>query len=345
MSWCALSRCALSRAGCGVVGPARDPDVIAVVVAAGLPLLEMSVPARVLGFDLRHLDVPRFHVQMAAVQPGPFTTAEGVTMDTGHGLEALARASTVVVPTWYFPEAAGQPPAELLAGLRAAHSAGATVVGLCLGAFVLGAAGLLDDRRATTHWAFAADLAAACPAARVDAAALYIDEGAVLTSAGSAAGIDACLHLLRCRRGAAAANAVARALVVAPHRLGGQAQFIPAPMPPDPGSHPIAEAMTHLLAHLDEPLDIADLARRSHLSRRTFHRQFLQHTSSTPQKWLIAQRVLHAQHLLETTTLTVDDIARLVGFSTAVALRPHFRRLVGVAPQAYRKSFSTPSGA
>jgi transcriptional regulator GlxA family with amidase domain len=326
------------------VGPLRDPDLVAVVVAGGLPLLEMSVPSRILGFDLRHLNVPRFDVRMASVRPGPLATAEGVTMDTGHGLDVLAQAGTVIVPTWYLPGAAVEPPTALLDGLRAAHRAGATVVGLCLGAFVLGAAGLLDGHRATTHWAFAADLATACPAARIDPAALYLDEETILTSAGSAAGIDACLHLLRRRRGAAAANMVARALVVAPHRLGGQAQFIPAPMPPDPSSHPIAEAMTHLLTHLDQPLDVDDLARRSHLSRRTFYRQFLQHTASTPLQWLITQRVLHAQHLLETTTLTIDDIARLVGFSTAVALRPHFRRLVGISPQTYRTTFSAPLG-
>jgi transcriptional regulator GlxA family with amidase domain len=245
-----------------------------------------------------------------------------------------------VVPSWR-PPGGARPPARLLDALRAAHARGATVAGLCLGAFVLADAGLLDGRRATTHWHHAAELRAGYPAVNVDDGVLYVDEGDVLTSAGSAAGIDACLHLVRRQHGAAAANAVARSMVVAPHRAGGQAQYVEHPVPAPATGDPLDAVLAHALGHLDDPtIDVDAMAALANMSRRTFDRRFRDRTGSSPLSWLITQRVLHAERLLESSALGVDEVARRVGFTDGVALRPHFRRIVGVAPQTYRKTFA-----
>ena len=317
----------------------RDPSTVAVVMADGLPLLEMAVPGRIFGLDLDEPGMPRHTVLAVNVSSGPITTADGITMAPPHGIEALERAGMVIVPTWHRPGHAA-PPERLLAALRRAYHEGAVVVGLCLGAFVVAAAGLLDGRRATTHWAFTDALAAMCPTATVDRAALYVDEESVLTSAGSAAGIDACLHLVRRSHGPTAASIVARALVVAPHRSGDQAQFIPAPIPSAADGDELDDVITLLLTNLDQPVDIDVLARRVSMSRRTFDRRFTARTGSPPLKWLLAQRVLLAQHLLESTAFSVEMVARRAGFSDAVALRPHFRRHVGMSPQAYRAAWT-----
>jgi transcriptional regulator GlxA family with amidase domain len=218
------------------------------------------------------------------------------------------------------------------------------VVGLCMGAFVLAEAGLLDGRRATTHWRYLAEFADRHPGVTLVPDALYVDEGSVVTSAGSAAGLDACLHLLRREHGPEAANAVARALVVAPHRAGGQAQFVERPVPPAPGGDPINQAIRYALEHLDDQgLDVTRLAAAVCLSRRSFDRRFRYATGCSPLQWLLTQRVLRAQQVLTSTDLDIDAVARASGFSDAVALRPHFRRVVGVAPRAYRASFQ-PAG-
>jgi transcriptional regulator GlxA family with amidase domain len=321
------------------LGPPRDASTVAVVMADGLPLLEMAVPGRIFGLRIDQQDLPRYTVLAVNAGATAITTADGITLVPPHGLEALDRAGLVIVPTWH-PPGTIAPPEALLAALRRAHRNGAVVVGLCLGAFVVAAAGLLQLRRATTHWAYADALADLYPDTTVDGAALYVDEGSVLTSAGSAAGIDACLHLLRRTHGAAVATTVARALVVAPHRTGDQAQFLPAPVPPAAHGDALDDVIAHVLANLDQPADMDALARRANLSRRTFDRRFSARTGSPPLKWLLTQRVLLAQHLLECTSLSVDAVARRAGFSDAVALRPHFRRLVGVPPQAYRAAFS-----
>lgn len=302
--------------------------------------MEVSVPARVLGLSLPEQGLRPYRVKLATPVPGSLIMADGNTLTVTHGLDLLTQAGTVIVPTWHLPGSGHQPDPQLLDALRAAHAGGALVAGLCLGAFVLGAAGLLDGRHATTHWAFAKQLSEACPAATIDASALYFDDESVLTSAGSAAGIDACLHLVRRFRGAQVANQVARALVVAPHRPGGQAQFISTPVPTTAGRDPITNAMSWLLANLDQPVAFDHLALEVGISRRTLFRGFHDRTGSSPLQWLIAQRVLRAQELLETTTASVDQIARLVGFATAVSLRPHFRRIVGVSPRDYRKVFA-----
>ncbi len=317
----------------------RSTNVIGVIVGDGAPLLEVAIPPRVFTADTGLPDPPKFEVLTVGERPGPLSTTAGVEICAPHPLAALSRAGIVIVPGWRHP-ADAPPEAPVIEALRAAYGDGATVVGLCLGAFILAEAGLLDALTATTHWRHTGTLAARFPAVNVVEDVLYVDEGPVVTSAGSAAGLDACLHLIRRDHGAQVANAVARALVVAPHRSGGQAQFIDRPVPQASREDPVGEAMTLALARLDDPnLRIAELAHAGHLSRRTFDRRFKQATGCSPLQWLGAQRVLHAQRLLEATDLDVDAVARRSGFTDAVALRPHFRRRVGLAPHAYRVAF------
>jgi transcriptional regulator GlxA family with amidase domain len=298
-------------------------------------MLEVAVAPRVFGA------CPGFTVRAAGERPGPLVTTAGIAITPPDPLAALDTAGVVVVPGWRVPGGAPVGP-EVLDVLRRAHAGGATVVGLCLGAFVLAEAGLLDGRRATTHWRHLAAFAGRFPGVDVVADALYVDEGHVVTSAGSAAGLDACLHLLRRDHGPDLANRVARALVVAPQRAGGQAQFVEHPVPLVPAGDPVTEAMRLALDRLGDPgLDVGALAGAAHLSRRTFDRRFREATGCSPLQWLLTQRVLRAQHLLSTTGAPVDAVARASGFADGVALRPHFRRVVGVPPQVYRDSFRT----
>lgn len=259
-------------------------------------------------------------------------------MTAPYGLDALAEASVIVVPSWRLsPE---DPPEPALDALRAAHADGATVAGLCRGAFVLAAAGLLDGRRAATHWLFAPALAAAYPKVTVDASVLFVDDGDLITSAGTAAGIDACLHLVRTRFGAQVAGSIARRMVVPPQRSGGQAQYIEHPLPESDIDDPLGEILGYAMRHLDDPgLDVNALAARAFMSRRSFDRRFRELTGTSPLQWLLTQRIMQAQRLLETTDLSIDTVARHVGFSNGVALRPHFRRMLGIAPQTYRDTF------
>ncbi|MFC4911395.1 GlxA family transcriptional regulator [Actinomadura gamaensis] len=315
-----------------------DPRTVAVLVFDGVPMFETSVPLSVFGADARG-ETP-FRVRAVAAEPGPLRMSAGLVLHAPHGLDALDGAGIVVVPSWRI--AGEDPPEEALAALRAAHAGGATVVGLCRGAFVLAAAGLLDGRRATTHWRFAPALAERYPDVRVDPAVLFVDEGSIVTSAGTAAGIDACLHLVRREAGARTAAAIARRMVVPPQRSGGQAQYIERPFPEPGTDDPLAPVLEHAVRNLHDPaLDVDALARRAHMSRRSFDRRFREATGTSPLQWLLAQRVLQAQRLLESSDLPIDAIARQVGFTNGVALRPHFRRVVGVAPQPYRDTFQT----
>lgn len=252
------------------------------------------------------------------------------------GLERLARAGTVIVPA--IADVDAPPPAGLLDAVRAAHDAGARMVSLCTGAFVLGAAGILDGRRATTHWAHTAELAARYPRVTVDPDVLYVDDGRVLASAGKAAAIDLCLHLIRRDHGSTVANAVARRLVVPPHRAGGQAQFVATPVPAR-DDHPLSALFPWVMRRLDQPLTVNDLARQAAMSSRHLARHFHAVTGTTPLQWLSEQRVRRAQQLLETTGDSVDVIARACGMGTAATLRRHFHRAVGVAPDACRRTF------
>jgi transcriptional regulator GlxA family with amidase domain len=271
--------------------------------------------------------------------PGsPVPTTSGFDLVVAHGLEAVAAAGTVIVPG--VEDVRAPRPPELLGALREASARGARIVSICTGAFVLGQAGLLDGRRAATHWGYADLLAECCPGAAVERDVLYVDEGDLLTSAGVAAGIDLCLHLVRRDLGAEAANRVARRIVVAPHRAGGQAQFTERPVPPA-GDEGLAPTRAWMLERLDEPLTVADMAAHACCSPRTFARRFRAETGTTPLQWFLGERVLAARRLLEASDLPVELVAARCGFGTAAGLRDHFRRACQTTPTAYRSAFRT----
>jgi transcriptional regulator GlxA family with amidase domain len=304
------------------------------VVALALPnvvAFDLSVPAQVFG----RYEGP-YSFEACAERPGRVPTTTGFSVHVDRGLEALAEADTVIVPG--FDPPAWELPGVVLAALRSAHARGARVGSICTGAFALAEAGLLDGRRATTHWAYAARLARMYPAVELDPEVLYVDEGDVVTSAGVAAGIDLCLHLVRRDAGAEAANAIARQIVVAPHRDGGQAQFVDAPLPAA-DERGLAPTRAWALDRLREPLTVAAMARHAGCSERTFARRFRSETGTTPLQWLLRERVLHARRLLEATDLPVEDVAREAGFGTAASLRTHFRRSTATSPMAYRRTF------
>jgi len=304
------------------------------VVALALPdvvAFDLSVPAQVFG----RYEGP-YAFEACAERAGRVPTTTGFSVHVDRGLEALAQADTVIVPG--FDPPAWELSGAVIAALRAAHSRGARVGSICTGAFALAEAGLLDGRRATTHWAHAARLARMYPAVEVDPEVLYVDEGDVVTSAGVAAGIDLCLHLVRRDAGAEAANAIARQIVVAPHRDGGQAQFVDAPLPAA-DERGLAPTRAWALDRLGEPLTVAAMAVHAGCSERTFARRFRSETGTTPLQWLLRERVLHARRLLEATDLAVEDVACEAGFGTAASLRTHFRRSTATSPVAYRRAF------
>lgn len=305
-------------------------------------MFELAVACEVFGLDRRELVDPWYEHRVAAATPGPHRSPEGVTIDAPYGLEALADAGTVVIPARSFP---GEPPAEVLDGLRAAHARGARLLSVCTGAFVLAAAGLLDGRRATTHWMWAGELVRSYPTVDVDPMVLYVDGGdGVFTSAGTAAGIDLMLHIVRLDHGAEVANAVARRMVVPPHRDGGQAQFVDLPMPDPDGDEPLSSLLGWMLEHVGEDLSVEQLAERARTSPRTFARRFRSATGTTPHQWLLRQRILLAQQLLETTDMPVELVAQRCGFASAAGLRQHFSRAVSATPLAYRRAFRAEAG-
>jgi len=312
---------------------------VVVVAYDRLGLFELGITAEVFGLPRPELEIPWYRFEVCALDPGPLRATGAVQVRARHGLAALARADTIIVPGWRDP--AEMPPARLLDALRRAHRRGARVVSICSGVFVLAAAGLLDGRRATTHWRYVDSLRARYPEIRVEPDVLYVDGGAgVFTSAGSAAGIDLCLHLVRLDHGAEIANQVARRLVVPPHRDGGQAQFIRRPVPRVAGGG-LARATDWALAHLDRAVGVDELAKAAALSPRTFARRFRAELGSTPHRWLIHQRVVEAQRQLENSRHSIEEIAGAVGFGTAQTLRLHFRRMLRTSPAAYRRRFAT----
>lgn len=308
---------------------------VAAVVFDGVSPFEFAVACEVFGID-RSADIgePWYRFVVCAADPGPVSAQTGFTIGTKHGLEALRRADTILIPAG---NAEGNQ--ALLEELRRAHRRGARIMSVCTGAFVLAAAGLLDGRRATTHWAHAAQLAQRYPQVKVDPDVLYVDDGDILTSAGTAAGIDLCLHIVRLDYGAEAANILARRMVVPPHRDGGQAQFVSQPVPDHPANDPFTETLDWAVEHLDSDLCVAELAARSAMSARTFARRFGEIHGTTPHQWLLRQRVLLAQRLLETTDGSVDLVAARCGLGTAANLRQHFQRILRTTPQAYRRCF------
>jgi len=284
---------------------------------------------------------PLYRVSVCGPDPS-VVTAAGFSMQVPHPLDTLKSADTVVVAPAQDDK---HPPVAVLAALRDAHADGRRILSLCTGAFVLAAAGLLDGRPATTHWSECAELARDYPRVQVDQKALYVDQGDLLTSAGSAASLDLCLHVVQRDYGTEIATRVARDLVLPLHRPGGQAQYIEAPLPAPAEADRFSDTLSWLRGHLDEPVAVADLARRAAMSPRTFARRFAASTGTTPLQWLVAERVRLAQRLLETTDLPVDAVARKCGFSTPDNLRKHFARAVRTTPQAYRRAFRLPASA
>ena len=313
---------------------------VAVAAYPGVSTFGLGVTAEVFGVRREVAGLPRFRYRVAGLRRAEMRTDTGLRFRPDAGLRAVAEADLAIVVCWGNP-AQPAPPA-LLRALRAAIARGGRVMSHCSGAFVLAQAGLLDGRRATTHWMHAAELAARYPAVTVEPDMLYIDEGPVLTSAGTAAGIDACLHLIRSEFGTRAANEIARRMVVPPHRDGGQTQYRHNAEPvPQPGDNGLALAMSWAITHLDQPLMVGELARLASMSPRNFARRFRAAAGITPHAWLTSQRLLRAQELLEDGRLAIDEVARSCGLS-APALRHHFARTFGNSPSGYQRAFRPP---
>ncbi|WP_443093058.1 GlxA family transcriptional regulator [Duganella phyllosphaerae] len=306
---------------------------VAVIAFGGITPFHLSVPCLV--FDAA--PAGHFDVRVCAADGTPLATSAGFAIATSHGLEALDDADLVIMPSWH--DDCRPAPPLLLAALRRAHERGARVVGLCLGAFPLAEAGLLNGKTATTHWAFADQLARRFPQVKVDSDVLYVDQGAVLTSAGVAAGLDCCLHLLRQLCGAELANAVARQLVIAPHRQGGQAQFIERPLPVSRSDGRFADVLAWVGERLEHAHSIDQLAARAAMSRRHFTRHFRQATGSSFKQWLLAQRLALARRLLESSDAAIEVVAQQAGFGSALSLRQHFKAALQLSPSAYRKGY------
>jgi transcriptional regulator GlxA family with amidase domain len=312
---------------------------ITALVLEGTSPLDLGAVAEVFGID-RGLATNWYDFSVCGPRRGRLGTRGGLRLSVDRGLDELATADTILVlPIARFVRE--RPGEQVLAALKAAADRGTRIASLCLGTFIVAATGILDGRRATTHWALCPALRETFPKVEVVPDVLYLDEGNVLTSGGVAAGIDLCLHLVRNDHGAEIANRLARLLVFGPHREGGQAQFIEQPVP-DPGQHSLGPALSWALERLSENPTIDQFAHAAAMSRRTFYREFQTSTGTTPQRWLTAQRVLLARCLLETTQLAVEEIARQAGFGDTSQLRRHFTARTGLSPTAYRLTFGHP---
>ena len=345
---------------------------VAVVVLDRIEAFELGVVCEVFGIDRSDDGLPAYDFAVVAGEPGPIRCNAGFTIHTPYGLDRLEEADLIAVPAVAArrygqadlipgllppgedraaggahagaagPAESGRFPDSLLAALRRAADRGAWVLSVCSGVFVLGEAGLLAGRRCTTHWRHSAELARRYPSAKVDPGVLYVDEQPVITSAGTAAGIDACLHLVRKEQGSRVANGIARRMVVPPHRDGGQAQYIDRPLAETSGGS-LGGVLDWMAFNLGRPLTVGDLAARAHMSPRTFARRFTQETGTTPLRWLTSQRILLAQQMLEETDETVDAIAEHAGFGNAATLRHHFRAWRETTPDSYRRLFRGPA--
>jgi transcriptional regulator GlxA family with amidase domain len=322
-------------------GPPPPRHRVVVLALDGVLPFELGIPQRILGGARDAEGRSLYEVVTCSVRPpGPVLAEADFSVLVANGPETLATADTVVVPACHAlgpAQERGELTPEL--ALALAHvRAGTRLVSICTGSYVLAAAGWLDDRPATTHWSSADHFQSLFPRVRVDPDVLFVDDGDVLTSAGVAAGIDLCLHLVRRDHGAAVANDVARRTVVPPHRDGGQAQYIERPVP-EPQFSTTTAARSWALSHLHRPLTLRELAAREAMSVRTFTRRFREEVGMSPGRWLTQQRVQRARHLLESTDLGIDHVARECGFGTAQSMRQHLQAAVGVTPSAYRRAF------
>jgi AraC family transcriptional activator FtrA len=314
-----------------------NPHLVVALAYDRLCTFEFGCTVELFALERPELDVDWYRFAVCAVEPGPIRAAGGITVQAPYAPELLAQADTIVIPGWRDADEA--PPPALLALLRAAHARGARLCSICSGVFVLAAAGVLDGQRATTHWRYAEKLAQRYPRIRVEPDHLYVDNGQVITAAGSAAGLDMLLHVVRRDYGARIGNLVAQRLVVAPHREGGQAQFLPRPLAPE-GQGRLSKLMDWLRSHAELPHTVASMAERAAMSPRTLQRQFRDATGLGPVDWLTRERIALVKDLLETSDASPARIAERTGFGSEESLRHHFRRLAATTPGAYRKRFS-----
>lgn len=309
---------------------------VAVVVDDGVSPFEVAVACEVFGMDRTEDGVPHVEFSVCSPRPGPIQVLSGFTMQAPHRLDPLRRADLIIVPAMGVDY---RPPSELVDELRAALDRGARIATLCSGAFLLAHAGLLDGRRVTTHWRYAKKLAEDFPEVDVVPDVLFVEDGPIATSAGTSAGIDLCLHLVREAHGPAVANKIARRMVVPPHRDGGQAQFIEAPVA-DRECESLEPVLDWARQNLAVDLSVEHLAEKALMSSRTFARRFRAETGTTPHRWVTQQRLSLAEQLLEAGTLSVEEVATSCGFSSSTVLRHHFRRVRGTPPSSFRRAFA-----
>lgn len=313
-------------------------DSVAAVVGSRVAGFELGILCQVFGLDRSDDGLPAYDFAVCGPRPGLVPTTSGFPIQVTHGLEWSAEVDLVAVPAW--PDLDAPLDEGVASALRDAYERGAALLAICTGAFALAGAGLLDGRRATTHWQFTERLVRRFPRVRIERDVLYVEDGAILTSAGASAGIDACLHVVRSVHGSATANALARRMVVPAHRDGGQAQYVELPLPPEPvGDHSLSAVLDWATSHLDRPLTVSTLAERARMAPRSFARHFRATTGTTPHRWLLEQRLQRAELLLETTSLTVDVVAERSGFGSSDTLRHHFAHRRGTSPNAHRHAF------
>lgn len=312
------------------------PHLVVAVVYDRLCTFEFGCTTEFFALERPELAVPWYQFAVCSADKGVLRAAGGIQVRVRKGLKTLDRADTIVIPGWR--DADEQPSQTLLNKLRSAYTRGARICSICSGAFVLAEAGLLDGRRATTHWRYVDKLATRYPSIKIEPQSLYVDEGQILTSAGSAAGLDMFLHLVRLDFGAAVANSVAQRLVIPSHRDGGQAQYLPRPVPLD-GRGRLGRLMQYVQANLDSPHTVSDLAGWASMSPRTLQRQFRDSVGLSPLEWVTRQRIALAKDLLEASNAPISEIVTQTGFNSVESFRRQFRRIAGTSPSAYRTQF------